>query len=123
MDDTETEIILEFEGGAVIEGKQLSDYWVRGPYTIRADGLEIVRNDYLAAKSLAALLDVNKDVQLDVERDLLPIEVAIDGKPAIATYLSGVHEYSKEDISELLDVKERTVTKYLGRFRPDRIRV
>jgi len=55
----------------------------------------------------------------------IPIEIAVEGNAALATYLVLVYEahYNKpwaselEAVSYLLDVEKYTVTKYLGRVR------
>lgn len=58
----------------------------------------------------------------------IPVEIAVEGNAALATYLVLVYEahYDKpwmselEEIADLLGVKKYTVTKYLGRVR-DRV--
>jgi len=50
--------------------------------------------------------------------DVVPTEVAVERMPAVATYLRGVHQMSKEEIADELEVTEETVSKYITRFRP-----
>lgn len=49
-------------------------------------------------------------------REGVPVVVATDGKPAIAAWLR-VRAYAREEIAQLLNVSDRTVTEYFSRFR------
>jgi len=46
----------------------------------------------------------------------VPVAVATDGKPAIAAWLR-VRGHSRDDVTELLNVGDRTIVEYLSRFR------
>jgi hypothetical protein len=52
--------------------------------------------------------------------DLIPLDVATEGKPAIAAFLMSVHSLRRDDIADRLDVTTDTARKYLTRFDRDR---
>lgn len=89
-------------------------------YLVEIEGRERVeRNTSGAATALATLVDQLGGVGLyEDHKDVVPTKVAIEGMPAMATYLRGVHQMSKEEIADELEVTQETVTKYLTRFRP-----
>lgn len=64
---------------------------------------------------LANLLIKGYDIHGN-QRPLIPIEIAVDGKPAIAAYLHIFRECGTNQIADLLEVSEPTVQKYLIRF-------
>jgi DNA-directed RNA polymerase specialized sigma24 family protein len=83
-----------------------------------SDGRTFERDERRPAVALAALIDV---VDLDVDNKqegFVPVEVAVEGQPAIATYLVGVHEYSAKQAGEAMGVEIETIEKYLSRFKP-----
>jgi len=51
--------------------------------------------------------------------DLIPIDIAIAGKPMIAGYLYTISQLSKDEISDTMGVDRSTVTKYLNRIKPE----
>ncbi len=57
--------------------------------------------------------DVNTD---SPQTARVPVRVAAAGKPAIACYLA-VHRLSNDEIADLLDVSDRTVTQYISDFK------
>lgn len=59
------------------------------------------------------------DLSDESRRGELPVNVAIDGKEAIAAYLYAVHERSREDIADTLNVRRDTVDQYLSNVRSD----
>lgn len=84
-----------------------------------AGGEQIERDTIGAAMALATLVDQLGGVAMyEQHKDVVPTKVAIEGMPAIATYLRGVHQMPREKIAEELEVTQETVTKYLTRFRP-----
>lgn len=112
------EVLVEYEGGTYIEGIRMDKNWVSPPYEIHIDELKFVRDDYRMALALGAVGEAYDEVDLSLGKTV-PIPVALDGKPAIASYLHGVQERPKPEVAEIMDVSEKTVTKYLSRFRPD----
>ena len=44
--------------------------------------------------------------------DIIPINVAISGKPAIASYLGAVHGLTPEESSDYLDLSPETIKQY-----------
>lgn len=119
--DNELEEIDSFGEDVVLKGISVRDYWVRPPYEVYV-GEEIVRttDDYRSAIALSVLLQEYDDSVLDTDERAIPVEIAVDGRPSIATYLRGVHENSREEVGEVMDVSPDTVRKYISRFRPDR---
>lgn len=49
-------------------------------------------------------------------REAVPVEVAVEGKPAVAAYLYGIYQYDRSEIAKIMDVDQSTVGKYLRRF-------
>jgi len=82
--------------------------------------IEFVRQSGHQARSLAIILDRDYELVAYAEEGMVPQEIAIEGKPAIATYLCGVYEYTTEEIGEMMNVQRDTVVKYLARFDPQR---
>lgn len=127
MDDSEPEPFTRFPEGTTIWVSDREDRRIWPPYQIRsADGdvvAEFEEGDYHSITYCAAIIDRYGDVTSTDEESLVPVEVAVDGKPALATYLYGVLAWSREEIAEEFDVKEESVRKYLQRFRPRRKRV
>ncbi|WP_335999956.1 hypothetical protein [Halorientalis halophila] len=116
------DIFKEYDNGTVIEAEiirreGLRD-WGAPPFVVESiDGIEVEKDRYSTARSLAHIFEKYDNPRLEIDEGLIPIEVAIDGNPAISTFLHGVHEFSKDEIAETMDVKTETVTKYLRRFR------
>lgn len=72
---------------------------------------------YQVAFAFAAIVDRYRNAYSDLDGNVVPTEIAVDGKPAIASYLRGIQQQSRNEIAKLMDVKDDTVTKYLQRFR------
>jgi predicted DNA-binding protein (UPF0251 family) len=51
------------------------------------------------------------------EEAQVPVSVAVEGKPAMATYLWGVEGLEIDEISSLIGVSNRTVSQYLTDVR------
>jgi hypothetical protein len=47
----------------------------------------------------------------------VPTAVAVDGKPAVAAWLTARHGASREQLANQMDVTEASVSEYLSRFR------
>ena len=119
--DRELDRLYAVSEETIVEGQQTTEYWVRPPYRIVHDGEKITvfeNGEYRAALACATIVDrYGKDIIADIDNQFVPVNVALDGNPAIASYLYGVHRQSKERVAEVMGVKDRTVTKYLNRFR------
>ena len=84
-----------------------------------AAGERIERETRGSAVALATLFERMGQIEMVEDRDdVVPTRIAIEGMPAIVTYLRGVHQMSKGEISEELNVTDETVSKYITRFRP-----
>jgi hypothetical protein len=75
--------------------------------------------------SLAAIDSMYGPFEILEDIDKVPIEIAVEGNAALATYLIIVYEAHYDltwkaelrRVADILDVKRYTVTKYLGRVR------
>jgi len=61
-----------------------------------------------------------EDIPITDQPDIIPIAVAVMGKPSIAAYLRSAHGCWYYEIAGLLDVKKHTVEQYLSDLRNDR---
>lgn len=52
--------------------------------------------------------------------DVVPISVAVDGKPAIAAYLNSVHEMPLPEVGERMEVSVNTAYQYVDHFKEGR---
>jgi hypothetical protein len=89
-------------------------------YQIYADGTCIETAAYAYRPRIishTALISRFGELETECSPDKIPTEVAVDGKPAIASYIYGVHELPKEEVADTMDISESTVTKYLHRLR------
>lgn len=68
----------------------------------------------------AALYDRTDGQLVRDEYDLVPLPVALEGKPAIAVYLWCTDAASRGEIADALDVSRATVRQYLSDFRTKR---
>ena len=119
-DKDKLEIIIEYEGGAYVKGQRIRENWVRRPFEVHTKGGTTVElENYRMALARAALHEVYGEVNVSTD-DALPISVALDGSPAIATYLHGAQERPRSEVAEVMGVTEKTVLKYLNRFDPRR---
>lgn len=85
-----------------------------------SEEVDFVRDRWQQARCLAIMLDRDYWQVVTADDGWVPKEIAIQGQPAIATFLCGVHEYSTEEIADLMDVERETVTKYISRIDPKR---
>lgn len=117
----ELEVLIEYEGGTLVKGIRISRGWVSPPYEVQTSEGDTTfdRDDYQAARALAILLDTYEDIDLMLEKGV-PNGVAIDGTPAIATYLLGAQERPRPEVAEIMDVNNKTVLKYINRLSPRR---
>jgi len=108
----------------VIREEVDTTYWGHPIYTWHIeveDGRQFERDSWRSAYALASLFDRFEKVDPpDKKEGFIPIVIALEGKPAIAAYLAGIHEMSREDIADRIEVAPTTVQKYLARFDPNR---
>jgi hypothetical protein len=52
--------------------------------------------------------------------DVIPVNIAVMGKPAMAAYLDTVHKVDKREIADELDVSLGTVEQYFSDFKEGR---
>ncbi|WP_311173893.1 hypothetical protein [Halobellus ordinarius] len=68
------------------------------------------------AKLFATLWTKTGDLLAGSDPNLVPVDIAVMGKPAIAAYLRVVYGLSRGDIADQMDVKKKTVQQYWNRF-------
>jgi hypothetical protein len=82
------------------------------------DGRTFTRENYWSAVALTAVQQEIDDVDLKSgDPTLVPVRVAVMGRPAMTAYLMGVHGLSREKTAERLDVQLSSVKEYLREFR------
>lgn len=80
-------------------------------------GEEYDKPSFRSARALTAIcaafdnIDPNKSIEGHI-----PIEIAVNGKPAIATHLIGIYNMKKGQVADLLEVEEDTIAQYIRRF-------
>lgn len=123
--------ISDFRGGVQIKAVVLHPHHrdteiVGSELVYLPDGrIFIFKSSWNTSELRRAKLFVNlwintDDLLSNSDPDLIPLDVAVMGKPAIAAYLRIVHGFYKEDIAEELGVTKKTVQQYLHRFiQPD----
>lgn len=133
-DEATTEILREYDDGTKLIGiilvddisfnKNVSGYHDR--YRIvAADGQsrDIVGGMNMdrrrVAQELASLFHRFGYIVGD-SADMVPVEIAVSGKPAIAAYLNAVHNISLEEVAEKLGVKWNTAYQYVDHFKEGR---
>ncbi|MDB9299425.1 MULTISPECIES: hypothetical protein [Halorubrum] len=119
-DPDELDILIEYDGETYLKGIRVSDGWVRSPYEVHFDnGRVLSRDDYQMARALAILATTYDDIDFGLDNSV-PIPVALDGAPAIASYLHGVQQRPRSEIADIMNVSEKTVLKYINRLDPHR---
>lgn len=73
-------------------------------------------------KTITELL-IKTESPAEDETEMVPVSIAVEGKPAIAAYLYYFREYEYDEIAEQLNVSEDTISKYFRRFRPSEVSV
>lgn len=73
-------------------------------------------NEPRKAKLFATLWAKTDDLLTGSDSNLVPVDVAVMGKPAIAAYLRVIYALNRGDIADQMDVKEKTVQQYWHRF-------
>lgn len=112
-------VIAEYSNGTVAH-REDRQYYVRKPDGEKIDipsaGLQAKR-----VRLVAAMVALFGDVPMVDDPDLIPVDIAVAGNPAIASYLYAVHIDSvtwdaRDEIGEIMDVDPDTVSKYWSRF-------
>lgn len=113
---SDVEIVSEYDTAGPGEYGRIINF---DRYVETSDGRRFERNDRQSAIALATLFEVFDEIYPAEQKEgYVPLHVALRGKPAIATYLVGVHELSEEEVASEMQVKSSTVRKYLTRFKP-----
>lgn len=73
-------------------------------------------NEPRKAKLFATLWAKTDDLLAGSDSNLVPVDVAVMGKPAIAAYLRVIYGLNRGDIADQMNVKEKTVQQYWHRF-------
>lgn len=127
MSDEGYEVEYSRERGEVkIERRRYGRYRYTREYVLSVspdyyrEEIEFIRQRWHQARSLAIILNRDYWCVANAKEGCLPEQFAIEGKPAIATYFCGVHQYTTEEVAEMMDVKRDTVVKYISRFDPRR---
>lgn len=117
----QADIVYDIYEDGTAAGRHNLEYFV---YTSDCELIFVERDvHYRLYAGLRALIG---DIPILDDRDIVPVAVAADGKPAIATYLYAVHRryYSdvvgsdspgRRELAEQLDITTKTVQKYLSR--------
>lgn len=74
----------------------------------------------LPVLTIAKLANLNDGIDFPADPDLVPIQIAAEGKPCIAAYLSEVHRLRNGDIAEKIGVSEATAKQYVSDYRHSR---
>lgn len=93
---------------------------------VTPDGRLMKMNERMPAKIYAALQALYGDIPLVEDRQVVPFQIAVNGKPAIAAYQYMAHyQYyndvgtqfnaGKREIAELMGISYETIQKYLRR--------
>ena len=60
------------------------------------------------------------DMKLTDDPDIIPVKIAVMGKPAMAAYLDTVHKVDKREIAEGFNVSHGTIEQYFSDFKEGR---
>jgi len=113
---SDVEIVSEYDTAGPGEYGSIINF---DRYVETSDGRRFNRNDRQSAIALATLFEVFDEIYPSEQKEgYLPLDVALRGKPAIATYLIGVHQLTEGEVASEMQVKSSTVRKYLTRFKP-----
>jgi hypothetical protein len=106
---------------AYIEFPSNRTYWVETP-----DGDEFEFSNWSRSinrrrgQLLGELFGRTGGMKITTNSEVIPLKIAVMGKPAIAAYLDTVHTVSKEKIAEQLEVSLGTVEQYFSDFKEGR---
>ena len=66
------------------------------------------------AKTLDGLWERTGGFVVTDDEDLIPVDVSLEGKPAIATYLTIVHQLESSEVADQLGISANTVHQYMA---------
>lgn len=133
-DEQDTEVLREYEDGTKLLGVTLIDEktWTSGTsgyhdrYRIVAAGGQsrdihggMNMDRRRVAQQLAELFSRFGYLKKR-EKDVVPISVAVDGKPAIAAYLNSVHEIPLNEVADRMEISGKTAYQYVDHFKEGR---
>ncbi|MDB2225622.1 hypothetical protein PM023_13175 [Halorubrum ezzemoulense] len=114
-----------------VERGEIASVSTGDEYGVLTAGGELIEmDDHRPARVYAACRALYGEIPLVDDRDVVPIQIAVTGKPAIATYHYMAHyEYynnlgpryneGKREIAEQMDISYKTVQKYFRRVARD----
>jgi AcrR family transcriptional regulator len=133
-DEEEVEILREYEDGTQLLGVTLVEdkTWT--------SGINEYHDRYRIVAAGGQSRDIRGGMNMDRRRvaqqlaelffrfgylkkrngDVVPIRVAVDGKPAMAAYLNSVHEMSLAEVAKKMDVSGKTAYQYVDHFKEGR---
>lgn len=119
LDENETVLVELNSGSRLIEVVDPDAY--RDRFTYRLEPIQtspVSLDDERRAKLWIALYAVVGDFRPpSITGEHVPVAVALEGTPALATYLYAVAGFETEKIADVLDVSRRTVWDYWSDLR------
>lgn len=115
LDEHERVLVELFDDSRLVEVEDPDSYRDRYSYRVEtATGFEKTFEDGRRAKHMIALYALVDAFEEPAPFPVaIPLDVVTAGRPAVATYLYAVREWSSEDVANALDVSRRTVWDYL----------
>ena len=83
---------------------------------VDSEGNEVRPDNFDRSKWLDLLFRCDGSIPTTDKPDVVPVKVAVLGKPAMAVYLRIVHDCRHDEISEWLDVNQSTSRQYVSDF-------
>jgi hypothetical protein len=128
----ERETIVEYDDGVkviAVTTNPEDPVWEHGPDRFivvdgSGDAYEINDGYYYGrerrALTLAELCRRVDNLKLSRDENFVPVEIAALGKPAIAAYLTTVHDLQAYEVGEKLDVSWKTAHQYVTHVKEGR---
>jgi|APHM01.1.fsa_nt_gi hypothetical protein len=97
-------------------------YWVKTPegtaFEFDEEGYRKhqEKNRY-QAHTLGELWSRSGGFEITDSHSVIPVKIAVMGKPSMAAYLDTIHSVDHEKIGNMLDTTEETVEQYISKFR------
>lgn len=120
LSEHETVLVELADGTRLVEIVDPDAYRDRYSYRIDTPDESHAVDDERRAKlwaSLYALVDGFEPAGSRTRVESIPLAVALEGKPAIASYLYAVNGLGSKQVADLLDVRRRTIWDYFSRLR------
>lgn len=119
-------VVDEVDGGIAIkrgrkyiEGQQfpVTDVWLSLP-----DGTtHPIKKKYLRHRSDAPaflrLWEETGGFPIEPGEDMVPVDVALEGRAAMAVYLNIVGEMTREEVAERMNLRKDTIRTYISEYR------